>query len=58
MYPLSTFTKQNITATSIIERMRNFLSKILVYYYPLADRLSLIKSGRMKVDCVDNINEF
>ncbi|KAL5164930.1 Spermidine hydroxycinnamoyl transferase [Glycine soja] len=35
----------------IIERMRNSLSKLLVYYYPVAGRLSLTKSGRMEVDC-------
>ncbi|KAL2956667.1 hypothetical protein AAZX31_18G099100 [Glycine max] len=34
-----------------IERLRNSLSKLLVYYYPVADRLSLTESGRMEVNC-------
>ncbi|KAH1153986.1 hypothetical protein GYH30_049569 [Glycine max] len=34
-----------------IERLRNSLSKLLVYYYPVAGRLSLTKSGRMEVNC-------
>ncbi|KAG4935585.1 hypothetical protein AAZX31_18G099600 [Glycine max] len=34
-----------------IERMRDSLSKVLVYYYPVAGRLSLAESGRMEVDC-------
>ncbi|KAG5001936.1 hypothetical protein AAZX31_08G301200 [Glycine max] len=38
-------------SNNIIERLRNSLSKLLVYYYPVAGRLSLTKSGRMEVDC-------
>ncbi|KAH1153415.1 hypothetical protein GLYMA_18G059500v4 [Glycine max] len=34
-----------------VERMNNSLSKLLSYYYPVAGRLSLSKSGRMQLDC-------
>ncbi|KAG5138354.1 hypothetical protein JHK82_023085 [Glycine max] len=34
-----------------IERMKESLSKTLVYFYPVAGRLSLSESGRMEVDC-------
>ncbi|KAL2971942.1 hypothetical protein AAZX31_15G227200 [Glycine max] len=37
--------------TDTIERLRNSLSKILVYFYPVAGRLNLTKSGRIEVDC-------
>nr|KYP36402.1 Anthranilate N-benzoyltransferase protein 1 [Cajanus cajan] len=36
---------------TIIERLRDSLSKILVFYYPVAGRLMLTESGRMEVDC-------
>ncbi|KAG4974702.1 hypothetical protein AAZX31_11G192300 [Glycine max] len=34
-----------------VERMKNSLSKLLSYYYPVAGRLRLSKSGRMELDC-------
>ncbi|KAG4920935.1 hypothetical protein AAZX31_18G099500 [Glycine max] len=34
-----------------IEKMIDSLSKVLVYYYPVAGRLSVTESGRMEVDC-------
>ncbi|KAH1239472.1 Spermidine hydroxycinnamoyl transferase [Glycine max] len=34
-----------------IEKMIDSLSIILVYYYPVAGRLSVTESGRMEVDC-------
>ena len=37
--------------SNTIERLRNSLSKLLVYYYPFAGRFSLTKSGRIEVDC-------
>ncbi|KAG4377428.1 hypothetical protein AAZX31_18G107300 [Glycine max] len=37
---------------TLIERMRNSLSKILVHYYPIAGRLRRIEgSGRLELDC-------
>ncbi|XP_020205619.1 spermidine hydroxycinnamoyl transferase [Cajanus cajan] len=33
------------------EKMIKSLSKILVFYYPIAGRLSLAESGRMELDC-------
>ncbi|XP_020205467.1 spermidine hydroxycinnamoyl transferase [Cajanus cajan] len=33
------------------EKMRKSLSKILVFYYPIAGRLSLTESGRIELDC-------
>ncbi|KAL2322582.1 hypothetical protein Fmac_026961 [Flemingia macrophylla] len=41
-------TKPNDNTT---EKMRKSLGKILVYYYPVAGRLSLTESGRIELDC-------
>ncbi|XP_057835024.2 hydroxycinnamoyltransferase [Cryptomeria japonica] len=44
--------------SSLIQGMRESLSSILVYFYPLAGRLKKGESGRMEVDCNDEGVEF
>ncbi|KAI4357060.1 hypothetical protein L6164_001034 [Bauhinia variegata] len=41
----------NYNIDDFVERMRESLSKILVYYYPLAGRVRRIEGGRLELDC-------